>query len=230
MKKTVIITGASRGIGLSCVKNGLGKGYRIVGCSRTDSPIQHEAYHHFCLDVCDEKAVRSLMQDLAIEEQVYGLLNCAGVASMNHSLLTPMQTVYKVLNTNVAGTFLLSREAARLMKRHKTGRIINFGSVAVPLKLAGEAIYAASKAALVSLTEVMAHELAPFGITCNLIGPNPIATDLIKAVPKTKLQDVLNRQALPRYGNMDDIVNVIDFFLRPESDFITGQQIYLGGV
>ena len=98
------------------------------------------------------------------------------------------------------------------------------------MNLEGEAIYSASKAGIVSLTKTMARELADFGITVNAIGPNPVKTDLIGGVPDEKINSVLNRQAIKRFGAMSDIINVLDFFMSPSSDFITGQVIYLGGV
>jgi 3-oxoacyl-[acyl-carrier protein] reductase len=134
------------------------------------------------------------------------------------------------MNTNVTGMFLMSREAAKMMMRTKWGRIVNFATVATPLKLEGEAIYAASKAAVISLTQILAREFAPFGITVNAVGPTPVRTDLIAAIPESKLEGLLRRQAFPRFGEFADVSNVIDFFIRPESGFITGQTIYLGGV
>jgi len=128
------------------------------------------------------------------------------------------------------GTFLLSREAAKLMKTSKRGRIVNFATVARPLKLDGEAIYASSKAAVESLTSIMARELASYGITVNAVGPTPVDTDLTRAVPKEKMQALLERQAIHRYGTFDDVANVVDFFLSERSDFITGQTVFLGGV
>jgi 3-oxoacyl-[acyl-carrier protein] reductase len=116
------------------------------------------------------------------------------------------------------------------MKQHGYGRIVNFTTVAIPLKLAGESIYVASKSAILALTEVLARELAPFGITINAVGPVPIQTDLIRSVPKEKIEELLARQAIPRFGTFDDVVNIIDFFLKKESSFITGQNLYLGGV
>jgi 3-oxoacyl-[acyl-carrier protein] reductase len=116
------------------------------------------------------------------------------------------------------------------MERRKWGRIVNFTTVATPLKLEGEAIYAASKAAVGSLTEVLARELAGFGITVNSIGPTPIETDLIRSVPKDRMDRLVARQAIPRMGTFDDVANVCDFYLKPESDFITGQNLFLGGV
>jgi 3-oxoacyl-[acyl-carrier protein] reductase len=116
------------------------------------------------------------------------------------------------------------------MQRRRFGRIVNFGSVAEPLRLEGEAIYAASKAAVVSLTRVLARELAEYGITVNAIEPTPVATDLIRSVPSEKIDRLVARQAIRRLGEFRDIVNVVDFFVRPESDFVTGQVVTLGGV
>jgi 3-oxoacyl-[acyl-carrier protein] reductase len=159
-----------------------------------------------------------------------GLINNAGIAGMNHALLTPLGAVRDILETNVVGTFLLCREAAKLLRATPHARIVNFSTVAVPLRLEGEAIYAASKAAVETLTRVLARELAPLGITCNAVGPCPIETDLIGSVPKEKIDRLLASQAIHRLATPADVANVTDFFLRPESDFVTGQVIYLGGV
>src|SRR5205823_9177120 len=141
----------------------------------------------------------------------------------NHSLLTPITTVNKIMQTNFVGTFLLCREAARVMQMRRYGRIVNFTTVAVPLKLEGEAIYAASKAAVISLTEILAREFSEFGITVNAIGPVPIKTDLIRGIPAEKLEALISRQAIKRYGETRDVIQVIDFFIDPATDFVTGQ-------
>ncbi|NPV76423.1 MAG: SDR family oxidoreductase [Anaerolineae bacterium] len=227
----MLITGARKGIGRYLAEYYLSKGWRVVGCSRSPSDLEALDYQHHCLDVADEKAVRALFAQI---RKQYGrldvLLNNAGIAAMNHALLTPLETVSRLLDTNVLGVFLFCREAARLMQPRKFGRIVNFTTVAVPLMLEGEAIYAASKAAVASLTQVLARELAPFGITVNAIGPTPVETDLIRGVSKEKLDRLLERQAIHRFGEFADISNTVDFFIRPESNFITGQIIYLGGV
>ena len=91
-------------------------------------------------------------------------------------------------------------------------------------------MYAASKAAIETLTRILAREFAEFGVTVNAIGPTPIQTDLIRSVPTEKLDRLVQRQAIKRFGRFADVSNVIDFFIRPESDFVTGQTVFLGGI
>jgi 3-oxoacyl-[acyl-carrier protein] reductase len=226
-----VITGSSRGIGQQMALYYLTKGHIVVGCSRGAATIDHAQYFHYPLDVADENAVVSLMKDV---RKTHGgidhLINNAGIASMNHAMLTPAATVQNIFSTNVLGTFLFSREAAKIMMRKKQGRIVNFSTVAVPLNLEGEATYAASKAAVESLTKILAREFSLHGITVNAVGPTPIDTDLIKGVPMDKIDDLVKRQAIPRKGTFTDVLNVVDFYLNPASEFITGQVIYLGGV
>jgi 3-oxoacyl-[acyl-carrier protein] reductase len=226
-----LITGTRKGIGRHLAEHYSELGHQVIGCSRQPSEWSHANYTHIQADVASESDVKSLFG--AIRRgfgRVDHLLNNAGIASMNHSLLTPYATVLRVMETNLGGTFLFSREAARMMQKQRSGRIVNFTTVAVPLKLEGEAAYVASKAAVEALTMVMARELADFSITVNALGPVPIETDLIRAVPKDKIAGLIGRQAIKRFGTYDDVANVCDFFLRPQSSFITGQILYLGGV
>ncbi|RCL34889.1 MAG: SDR family NAD(P)-dependent oxidoreductase [Puniceicoccaceae bacterium] len=229
--KTIVITGTRKGIGKEMAEHYLAEGWQVVGCSRGEGSIDHANYQHFALDVSDEDAVIAMARTIkASHGKVDALLNNAGIASMNHALLTPASTVNRILQTNVVGTFLFCREVSKLMRRTNNGRIINFTTVAHPLNLEGEAIYAASKAAVESLTRILARELAELKITVNAIGPTPIETDLIRGVPQEKMDALLARQALSRMGEVRDVINAVDFYLREESDFITGQVLYLGGI
>jgi len=227
----VLVTGSRKGIGKHLVEQFGARGYQVIGCSRQPANFHDISYEHFCLDIADEPEVQQMF--IAVRER-YGrldvLINNAGIASMNHALTTPVSTVHKIMTTNVVGSFLFCREAAKLMSKRKYGRIINFASVATPLHLEGEAIYAASKAAVISLTQILARELAPYNITVNAVGPTPVQTDLIRGVPRNKIDALLDRQAIRRLGEFSDVSNVIEFFVRPESSFVTGQTIFLGGI
>lgn len=226
-----LITGARKGIGLHLARHYLSLGHRVIGVSRGASELSHERYLHATCDVADEPAVLELFARVRREHGgLHHLINNAGIAAMNHSLLTPVDTLRRVTETNLTGTFLFAREAAKLMQKAKFGRIVNFSSVAVAFDLEGEAAYVASKAAVEALTRVMARELAAFGITVNAVAPVPIDTDLLRGVPRPKLEALIARQAIRRFGTFEDVSNVVDFFLRSESSFISGQVLYLGGV
>lgn len=230
-KSIILITGTRKGIGNQLAKYYLDKGNVVIGCSRSQSDLEHNNYSHYCLDVSNEQQVNNLFMNIRKEfGRLDVLINNAGMASMNHTVLTPLTTVNKLFDTNFVGTFLFSRQAVKLMKKNNFGRIVNFSTVAVPLNLEGEAIYAASKSAIEQFTKVFSKEVASMGITVNTIGPTPIETDLIKAVPKNKIEELLQQQAIKRLGVFEDVINVIDFYISEKSNFITGQTIYLGGV
>lgn len=230
-QRLMIITGTRKGIGKYLAEYYLGKGYIVAGCSRGESKIESDSYLHYQLDVSDEKAVKDMVIGL---NRRYGridvLINNAGIASMNHTLLTPLSTVESIFHTNLYGTFVFCREVAKVMSRAKYGRIVNFVTVAIPLRIEGEATYAASKSAVDTFTKILARELADYNITCNSVGPSAVETDLIKSVPPQKIQNIINHLAVKRLATLRDIANVIDFFIKDDSDNITGQTIYLGGV
>ncbi|WP_419773862.1 SDR family NAD(P)-dependent oxidoreductase [Halarcobacter sp.] len=231
MQKIIVITGTRKGIGKELTLYYLAQGHIVVGCSRGEETIESENYRHFQLDVSDEKAVIKMVRAVKKEfGRIDILLNNAGIASMNHFLTTSYETVKNMFNTNFMGTFIFTREVSKVMMKQKFGRIVNYTTVAAAFRLEGEAIYAASKAAIENLTQTVAKELSAFGITVNAIGPTPVETDLIKAVPKDKIQELLDKQAIKRFGNFEDVKNVINFFIDKKSDFVTGQIIYLGGV
>jgi len=231
MSKVLVITGTSKGIGQSLARHYLAAGWKVAGCSRGEGTITHGDYTHFSLSASDEAGVVRMVRETARSHGgIDALINNAGIAAMNALMTTPAASAERVMNTNFHGSFLFTREVAKVMMRARSGRIVNFTTVAVPLRLEGEAVYAASKAAVEALTRIAARELGGFNITVNAVGPTPIETDLIKTVPKAKINTLLGRQAIPRIGLFADVANVTDFFLSPGSDFVTGQIVYLGGV
>lgn len=229
-KQVVLITGARKGIGEYLAHHFVQSGYQVVGCSRQTPDWNLEGYEHILTDVADEQQVCALIAHIRQRyDRLDVALNNAGISCMNHVLLTPGAVAGRIVDTNFLGTFLVCRESAKLMMKRKWGRMINFSSVAVPMYLEGEAIYAASKSAVETFTRVLAYELGEWGITVNTVGPTPIETDLIKSVPKEKIENILKRLAIKRLGRFEDVANVIDFLVQPQSGYITGQTLYLGG-
>jgi 3-oxoacyl-[acyl-carrier protein] reductase len=227
----MLITGTRKGIGRFLVEHYCRKGFWVEGCSRRETDWNRRGYYHHCVDVTKESQVQQMLDGIRRRHnRLDVVINNAGVASMNHFILTPEKTASQIIAVNFLGTFLVCRESAKIMRKNRFGRIVNFSTIAVPMLLEGEALYAASKSAVTTFTKVMAREVAPFGITCNVIGPTPIATDLIQGVPDEKIDQILQRLSIGRLGTFEDIANVIDFFIKPESENITGQVIFLGGV
>jgi 3-oxoacyl-[acyl-carrier protein] reductase len=226
----VLITGASRGLGLALVKHFLAGQHDVIGCSRSASDLDDPKYQHVPADVTREADVDRVIQ--AVRERHHGLdvlINNAGWGRMLPVAVTPADTARQILDANVLSTFLLTRAALRLLRKSPAGRIVNLSSIAAPLRLEGEAMYAAAKSAVETFTRVTAKEIGPWGITCNAIGPSPIRTRLIEGVPEAKLQALIDRQAIRAWAEPSDVVNAVDFFVRPESRMITGQVLYLGG-
>lgn len=229
--RNILITGTTRGLGKAMAEYFLAHGNTVIGCARTDATILHSQYQHHILDITSAEAIVdfffSLRKDL---KHLDVLINNAGVAKMNAFATTPLESVQKIFAVNVNGTFLFCQKAIGLLRKSLHPRIINMSSVAVPLRLEGEAVYAASKSAVETLTRILAKELGNFNITCNAVGPSPIATDLIKGVGREKIDRLIQQQAIPKMATVDDLVHLVDFLSHPASGMITGQVIYLGGI
>jgi 3-oxoacyl-[acyl-carrier protein] reductase len=231
LPRQVLITGSSRGIGRALAEHFLALGDAVIGCSRTVSDLLHPNYKHICADMTQPSEIGAMMSELKSQtKRLDVLINNAGAASMTPAALQPPDAARELVELNLNSVIHVTHDAIRLLKRSHNARIINLTTVAVPWRLEGEAVYSATKAAIEQWTRVLAKELGPMGITCNAIGPSPIETDLIRAVPTKKIEQLLRRQAIPRFGNMRDMSHLVDFLIHSDSDFITGQVIYLGGV
>jgi 3-oxoacyl-[acyl-carrier protein] reductase len=229
--RNILITGSSRGLGKDLAEHYLHQGDIVYGCARSEGEIEHKNYYHYQVDIASPEDVTRFFLSLRKEiKQLDAIINNAGVASMNAFALTPVASFQKIFDINVQGTFLFCQKALGLLKRAQHPRIINMTTVAVPLQLEGESIYAASKSAVETLTRIIAQEYGSFGITCNAIGPSPIDTALIKGVAKDKIAKLVKRQAVQKMATPEDVINLADFYLRPESKMISGQVVYLGGI
>ena len=130
MTKTLIITGASRGLGAHIAARATEGGYRVVGLARS----QPEAADYECraCDVTDPKQLKEVLQDLARDEALYGWINAAGIASMNLTLAMPPETVRRIVEVNLLGTIYCASLVGKWLARRKGGRIVNFSTIAVP--------------------------------------------------------------------------------------------------
>lgn len=224
---TVIVTGASRGLGRFCADQLAAKGYNVVGFGRT--PDGKAGFEMREVDVSDSESVAAAMHDFRRDKSVYALINAAGIASMNLVVTTPAETVRRIIETNLLGTIYCSQQIAPALIKRGSGRIINFSTLGVPLAIKGEAIYIASKAGVEGFTRVFARELAPHGVTVNAIAPGPIETALIAKVPKEKVDAVVAQQIIPRQGTPEDVWNIVSMLLSPESSMISGAVLNVGG-
>lgn len=224
---TVIVTGASRGLGNHVATSLHERGYRVIGVSRSskgDTPFEVRA-----ADVADPASLSKALGDLKRDKSVYALINAAGIASMNLVITTPPETVTKIINTNLIGTILTCQLVAPALIRRGGGRIINFSTLGVPLAIKGEAIYIASKAGVEGFSRAFAREMSPHGVTVNTIAPGPIDTALIEKVPRDKIDAVVSRQIIERQAEPSDVWNIVSLLLSPESSMISGETIHVGG-
>jgi 3-oxoacyl-[acyl-carrier protein] reductase len=203
-----------------------------VGLSRhADTHRDHPAYAAIEADVADADSVAAAFERI---RKQYGrvdvVVNNAAVLTSQYSMIMSPSAARAMIDTNLMGTFLVSREAAKLMRKRKWGRIVNIGSMAASLEPIGDSVYAATKAAVSTLANVMAKEYGPLGITCNTLGITAIATDMLAQLPKDRIDAVIGGLPLPRYATPDDIFNIVDFFASERSACITAQTVFLGGV
>lgn len=231
-KKVILVTGSRKGIGLELVKYYSEHGYNVIGCSREIGNFKHKYYSHYQTDITDEKTVLSMFRDI---RQKYNrldiLINNAGVnQALSPVLILPFRSAENTIRINFLGSFLMAREAIKIMMKNSFGRIINFGSMAVKHEEKGEAIYTASKAAIIHFTRILAKEVYQYGITCNVVSPSAIDTDLIKNINREALNKVLNRNAIPELGTTGELINTINWLIDQSCSNITGQNIYMGGV
>ena len=229
--QTVLVTGASRGIGAHLAADFRQEGAWVAACSRSMQESEDDQGWSAAVDVTDEKQVHAWIREAYKRRgSIEVLINNAGAASMNMTLLTPTATARKALELNYLAAFSASREAAKVMRKKKYGRIINLTTIAVPMRIEGEMSYAASKAALEMSTRFMAAEFVPWGITCNLVGPSPVDTDLIRGVSKDRLEALLQRIPMKAMAEMEDVSYAVKVFARRDAGQLTGQVLYLGGV
>jgi 3-oxoacyl-[acyl-carrier protein] reductase len=229
--KFALVTGSRRGVGRLIAEHLLQHGAQVAGFARGEATFEHPNYVHFQVDVSDPAAVQKGFAALKkVTEVIHIVVNNAAVLTSQYAMIMPPAAAQAMINTNLFGTFMVSREASKMMRKSKWGRIINIGSMAASLEPIGDSVYAACKAGVSTLANVMARELAPLNVTCNTLGVSGIQSDMLAQLPKDKIAAVIAGLPLPRFAEPDDILNVLDFFASDRSSYITAQTVFLGGV
>ena len=229
--RIALVTGSRRGVGRLITEHLLAQGATVVGFARGEATITHPAYHHHQVDIADPEAVQRSFGIVAKQVgPVQIVINNAAVLTSQYAMIMPPAAAQAMLNTNLFGAFMVSREAAKMMRRAKWGRIINIGSMAASLEPIGDSIYAATKAGVATLANVLARELGPLGVTCNTLAITAIDSEMLAQLPRDKIEAIIERLPIARFAEPDDILNVIDFLVSDRSGYITAQTIWLGGV
>lgn len=224
----IVVTGASRGLGAAICARLIESGHQVFGIARDVSALTFEGQS---CDVSDYKAVKAVARQLRRDKaEVHGVINAAGIASMNLAVTTPASTTEKILGVNLAGTIYCCQLFAPLMLRRKAGSFINFSTIAVALGLKGESVYAASKAGVEGFSRAFAREMADFHINVNCIAPGPIKTDLLKGVTDEQIDDIVQQQVIPRRFVPDDVCDLVELLLDAKSSSLSGQVLAVGGV
>src|SRR5215217_1591479 len=181
--KVVLVTGASRGVGLEIARHFLSKGATVIGLSRGAAGIEDENYAHFSVDLGNsEEVVNCFRKEIAKQfKSIDIVVNNAAVLTSQYAMIMPVKNATDMVNVNLLGVFFVSREAAKLMRKNNWGRIINISSMAVSLEPMGDSIYAATKAGINTLANVMAKEFSSMNVTCNTVAISAIETDMLQS-------------------------------------------------
>jgi 3-oxoacyl-[acyl-carrier protein] reductase len=224
----IIVTGASRGIGLH-ISNRLSElGQEVLGISRTRT---QQKFNSVQADVTNFEGLKTIADSLRRNGEAVSTVICAaGVASMNLALLSNPATSEKLTKVNFLGTVYTVQAFAPLLIRNNGGNIVTFSSIAARTNLVGESIYAATKAAVENYSKTLAKELSPFGIRVNCIAPGPIRTGLLSGITEEQISRIVTSQIFQNEHTLDQVVDVLEWLLDPKGNSITGQVFHVGGV
>ncbi len=237
--QTAVVTGAGRGIGRSIALKLASEGADIVCVSRTSENSEKVANEvralgrkawALAVDVSDAGAVSAASERILAEAgRVYILVNNAGVTRDGLLMRMSEQDWDTVLDTNLKGAFLFTKALTRAFLKQRSGRIINVASIIGLIGNAGQANYAASKAALIGFTKSIARELASRNITANALAPGFIETDMTSSLNPEVRAELLKRVPLNSFGQPEDIANAAVFLAGPSARYITGQVLTVDG-
>jgi 3-oxoacyl-[acyl-carrier protein] reductase len=237
--KVALVTGASRGLGQAIALALAQEGASIAAVARTEDALKDTlgairatggTIEAFPLDVSNESAVEAGVEKIAERfGHIDVLVNNAGVTRDGLLMRMKSDDWDTVIDTNLKGAFYFTRLIGRMMAKQRSGRIINISSVTGLVGNAGQANYAASKAGLIGFSKTVAREFASRNITCNVVCPGFIDTDMVKVLGEEFLAKVIERIPLGRLGKPDDIAAAVAFLASPAASYITGQILTVDG-
>ena len=223
----IVVTGASKGLGRAICDRLVEKNIDVFGLARN---VENVPFSSLSCDVSLYESVKAVAQQLKTDgAKVTGLVNAAGIASMNLAVTTPQSVAQKIINTNLLGTIYCCQLIAPLMLRNKQGSIINFSTIAVALGLKGESIYAASKAGVEGFSRSFAREMADFNVKVNCIAPGPIDTSLLKGITAKQINKIVVQQIIPKQFKSDSVADLVELLMDRRSDSLSGQVLHIGG-
>lgn len=234
-RKIALVTGAAKGIGKAITERLIKDNYFVImvdvdqenGQTFANNNLSNCIYH--TCNITNEQAVSDLFQFIQEKyKQLDLLVNNAGIIKDNMIWNMPESDFNSVIDVNLKGTWLMCKQAAILMKAQNKGRIVNIASRAW-LGNKGQSNYSASKAGVIGITRVLALELGKYNICVNAIAPGLIDTPLTQGLKEEVLQSLIQAQPTKSIGKAEDVANAVVFLGSYNTNFITGQTLYVDG-